>query len=188
VLVAAAREERRRGHRITDPAVVDQLARGLEGARHERRRRAADEHARVAGGGDDAVRILERRGEWLLGEDVLAGRDGRERHVGVDGRRREVDDDLDVAILQELVEAQDPWDAMRRGLPLGQLTVEIGAREGLDLPEGRAALEVLAADVAAADEAEPDGVVLCHSGGPTRSGPARRRRRTAARADVRTCS
>ena len=92
-------DERRR----PDHAVVERGLDGLDAGAEERVRRTADEHAGGGGRVEHLAAALDAGGQRLLGVDVLAGGDRLQRDVGVQVRRREVQDDVDVVAGEQLV-------------------------------------------------------------------------------------
>ena len=97
-----------RAERLADRARVEHVAGGLQAAAEEGVRGAAEPDAARGGGVDDRLRVGERRGQRLLGVDVLAGRDRGEADLRVADRRREVDDDVDRRVPEQVVEGQRP--------------------------------------------------------------------------------
>ena len=79
--------------------------------------------------------MVER--ERLLAPDVLAGRDDLAADLGVRGRDREVDDDLDLVEREQLVDGAVPGDAVLLGLRAGAVGVDVGDEEHLEVGELR---------------------------------------------------
>ena len=139
-----------------DPAGVDRPPRRLVAGAEEGVGRGADAHALGGGRGRQLARLGEGRGERLLGIDVLAGRHRAVADLGMGQRHGEVDDDRDLGVRQQLVQA-DRGDADRlrpapRRLPARGRSPTLTATSC----ERAAALEIGVADVAAADDAELD--------------------------------
>ncbi len=162
-LVAGTGIEGGGGHRLADPAIVNQLAAGLDAAAQERVGRAADAHALGLGRGHGPLPVGAIDGQRLLAVDVLARCDGHQ----VDQRVRlgpgDVDHDLEAGNGEQLLVGQcrrarrtrRPWRApgSRRGRRRRQRR---GCRRR------RAAVEVGRADVAATDDANLDFPVRVH--------------------------
>jgi hypothetical protein len=128
------RDGRGGGERRPDGALVDQGASRLEAAAQERVRRRPDADARLRRLGEDRRRIRPRRGQRLLGVDVLASGDRGPRDGRVRGRRREDEDDVDGRVGQELFQGdgREAPASRKGGGPVG---VEVGAGRELDRRE-----------------------------------------------------
>ncbi len=87
---------------------------------------------------------------------MLAGGDRRQRDGCVHVRWRQVDDEFNLGIREQLIRMKRLRDPERCRLLRRQVTVEVCARGEFDLAVHREALEVLAADMAAADDADLD--------------------------------
>ena len=155
-LVPGTHEERARADDVAEPAVVDEAAARLQPPAHERVGRAADPQARGVGDGQELEALRERRGEGLLGVDVLARlqRGKVERRVGVRGR--EVEDDVDLVVREQLagrrVRLRQP---VLRRLAASLVEVAAGAADHADdVAVAREVGEVDVADVA--DPHDPD--------------------------------
>ena len=101
-LVAGAEEEGGAADRRADRARVDEPPRLLVGAAEEGVGRAADPEAAGVRRLDDAGGLGEGDAERLLGMDVLAGRDRLQADRGMGLRHRQVQDDLDRRIGEEV--------------------------------------------------------------------------------------
>jgi hypothetical protein len=151
VLVAGLADERDAAHGLTDPAVVDELDRGLDGAAKECVGRTADPDAGVVGRLEDLTGRVQARRQGLLAPDVLAGHDRGQARLGVGERRGQIHHQLDLWVVDQLLGYACPRHAMPRCLLLGARPLEVGARHDLEQPGARDALEVLLAYVAAAE-------------------------------------
>lgn len=135
----------------------------------------ADAQARPLGGGQQRGGGLAVQAQRLLAPDVLAGLDGGEGHLGVDGGDGQVDHQLDVGVREDLLGGAGGGDAVLGGLAAGALDVEVAEGEHLHVGEGAEVLEVGVGDDADADQADADG-----SGAATRAhaaSPFSRRKR-----------
>ena len=145
-----------RPERLADRSRVEHVAGGLEPAAEERVRGAAEPDAARSGGIDHRLRVRERRGQRLLGVHVLAGLDRGEADLRVADRGREVDDDVDRRVREQVVQRQRA-EARGGGERGGAGRVGVGAGDELDRGERRAPGDVVLRDVAAADEADAGG-------------------------------
>ena len=166
-LVAAAEHVGRKRDGPADRAVVDQFPRGLDARAHEGVGRAADAHAVVRRPLQQRLGVLAVDAQRLLAVGVLARVDRvqRDRHVG--GGDREVQDQVNAIIGVQLVHGADLGDAELLGLGAGGGHIEVRAGGHLQDREVGGVLEVLVADVAAADDADAKGF---HAGQFTRPG------------------
>src|SRR3712207_4626499 len=100
--------------------------------------------------------VLEVDGERLLGVDGLPLPERGQRDRGVRLRDRQVEDDLDLLLSEEIRDAEDPSYAVPGGLLPGPTPVKVCARDDLHVFRGAAVLEVDVADLAAPYQAHPD--------------------------------
>ena len=96
------------------------------------------------------------RGQRLLGVDVLARGERGADHGRVCGRRRQVEDDVDRRVADEVVHGGDP-EVMRLGQRARLRLVDVGAGDELERVESLRVLRVLAADHTTADDADAHG-------------------------------
>ncbi len=94
-------------------------------------------------------------GERLLGEDVLAGREGRHRHVEMSVRHRQVQHEVNVLGGEKRMHRQRA-DAVFLGANRGEICREIRAGAQLHPGEQRRVAHVGHRDVAAADDADAE--------------------------------
>ena len=83
-------------------------------------------------------------------------RDGLAGDLGVDGRDRQVDHDLDLGMGQHVLAGSRLGDAVLLRLGLGPAFVEVAQDHDLDVGEAGEVLEIGVADHPGADEADPD--------------------------------
>ncbi len=96
---------------------------------------------------------------------MLAGPDRLEGHAGVDRGDGQVNDKLDLGHGQGGGQVAGVRDAVLGGLGRGAVSVEVGAGQHGDVGEADQVRQVLVADVAAADDRDPDGAnVVAHDG------------------------
>ena len=158
-LVAVAGHEGGGRDRLADPAIVDQFAAGLDPAAEEGIGGAADKHAPGLGRGQRAGAVFAVDGQWFFAVDVLAGFDGGQVDLGVGLGHGQVEHDLDLGIGQQFLNGVEPGDAELFGLGLGAPHIQV--RAGGDLHDfiGFAVDKIVAADIAAADDADFDFVI-----------------------------
>ena len=84
--------------------------------------------------------------------------EGQSIDLCVSGGNGQIEDDLNVAVVEKLLDGADPRDRVFGGESLGSLTVEVSAGNDLDMMEFTAAFQVCRADFAAADEADGGSV------------------------------
>ena len=148
-----------------DGAGVDERARFLDpGAEHRVRRRADAQPFRL-GGGDNRDAVGDRGRQRLLGIDVLARLDRRERYLGVGLGDGEIEHDIDVVALQKVLHASRV-DRIALGLPVCGVRAEIGAGGEDDVPETQPVLEIDVGNIAAADKADAHGCPSRHHRSP----------------------
>ncbi len=152
--VAVAHHEGRGRDRLADPAVVYQLATGLDARAEERIGRAADEHSFLPCRGQRPAAVGPVDGQRLLAMDVLARRDGRQVDLGMGLWGRQIDDDLDVGIRQQLFDSAGDRDVEFGSTIAGAVHVNVAYRDQIQDLEHATALDVGRADVAATDEAD----------------------------------
>ena len=105
--------------------------------------------------GEDRRRIRPRRGQRLLGVDVLAGGDRRPRDGRVRDRRREDEDDLDRRVGQELLQG-DGREARRAPTSAAARSASRSAQAASSIDgNGAHARQVQVRDVATADDPDP---------------------------------
>ena len=160
-LVARGDHGRGREHRRTDEPVVDRLARGLHARPQDGVRGAPDEHPGGPGRVEQLDRLDRRGGERLLAVQVLAGRDHALADLGVRRRDGEVEDDVDLVVGEQLVDAERPHPGPRRRDRLRPGRVPVGDGDQLHRAHPGERVEVLPDDGAAADDADPHR--LAHS-------------------------
>ena len=97
-----------------DRALVDQLAAGLVRAAEEGVRRAADAQAALGRARRAASALPRSHAERLLRIDVLAGVDGAQPDLDVRRRDRQVHDDLDRRVGEQLVDRHALSAELRR--------------------------------------------------------------------------
>ena len=150
-----------------DRARVDEPPHRLLRLSEERDGRAGEPEPAVRRQVDERPRGSVVPGERLLAVHVLARLQGRARHFGVDGRKREIDDRVDVRIAEDVVEGRvvDASEALDEGR--AQRTVHVGRAGDPDRRVRAHRLAVRARDVPAADDGDAEGV-LRHRGRPAR--------------------
>ncbi|MCY1244907.1 hypothetical protein D9M72_580070 [compost metagenome] len=116
-------------------------------------RRAADGKALGLRDRPELLALLQRKHQWLLGIDVLAGFEDRLRDRVVRVRDRQVDDDIDIRIGQQPLDALGFY-AVFRCPRLGRCLVDVGAGDNLDALKQWGEPEVCGGDVAASDDAD----------------------------------
>ena len=145
------------GDGFADGAGVDDLAGGLDAAAEDGVGRAADAEFAFLGFLEDLETFLVGEGEGFFAVDVLAGAEGGEVDADVGGGDGEVENGVDVGIGEEFLDGAG-LEAVLDGLGAGEIHVEIGDGGEFRVGAvGREVLEVLAADVAAADDADAEG-------------------------------
>jgi hypothetical protein len=132
VLEAVFCDEGNAAHGLADPPLVDQLDRGLDRAAEEGVRCAADQHAGRVGRAQDLPGRLHAGRQRLLAPHVLAGGYGLEARGGMRERRRQIHDQFDLAIAQQLVWRARPRYAVLRRLGLGAGEIDVRARHDLE--------------------------------------------------------
>ena len=147
----------KRGERRPDRPLVDQPSHGLQSGPEEGVRSAADPDAGAVGRREEPSGVGEIGRQRLLVPDVLAGGDRALGDLGVGGRDREVDDDLDLGMADDDGGVAGDRDAMLGRLRSSHVGDGIADREDPRVRELREVLEVLRADVPGADDADPDG-------------------------------
>src|SRR5215208_6018059 len=154
VLGAVAEHERRYGDGLSDDPLVHDLAACLEAAAEEGVRGAADPEISLGGHFHYPPPVLQANGERLLGVYMLAGLQSRQGDRGVDDRNRQVEDDLDLFVSQQLLRAACLGHAVRLRLGFGPLQYEVRTGDDLDVVEYSSVLQIDAADLAAPDYAD----------------------------------
>ena len=119
----------------------------------ERVGRAAELQPALVGFLDQLGRVLGGQRQRLLGIGVLAGGEDRMGHVIVDVGNGQVDDHLDAAVLEQVVDRQRP-DLELIGARLGDRRNDVGDRHDLDVAEARRQPEIGFRDIAATDDAD----------------------------------
>ena len=163
VLHAVAHHEAAAAGDLADAAIVDQVARQLVRAAEEGVRRRTDAQLALLRALPEVEAFLDGEHEGLLRIDVLAGVEHLPRHLIVDRRYRQVDDDVDVLRGEQVVDGLGA-QAEFLGAGLGGIHVDVRAGAHLDALEERRQLEIGGRDVAAADDA--DAEFLCHVDAP----------------------
>ena len=103
--------------------------------------------------------FLHRKHEGLFRIDVLARIERLPRHLVVNGRNGEVDDDVDRIVPEQFLHGFGAEPELL-GAGAGRVHVDVRAGAHLDAPEQRGEREIGGRDVAAADHA--DAECLCH--------------------------
>ena len=162
--------------RLPDEPVVDRLPGGLLPGAQESVRGGAHGQARGRGLVQEPLPLLPVHGQRLLPEDVLARGDGSEPGFRVGGRDRQVQHALDFLGREQLVHAVGRGHAEVRGRGFRRLAAEVGHGDDLEAAVSRGVGQVLlAGDVAAAEDADAEGLVGGHEGcgsGGGGAGPA----------------
>jgi hypothetical protein len=86
---------------------------------------------------------------------VLARGEDREIHLRVHGREREVDDDLDAVVREQLLRGAGGGDAELLRPRLRALEVDVRDEPHLEVGERREVAQVLGRDHPGADDADP---------------------------------
>src|SRR5919112_1729708 len=156
VLGTVAEHERRYGDGLPYDPLVHYLAAGLQASTEERVRGAAYPEISLGGHFQHPPPVLQAHGERLLGVYMLAGLQGRQRDLSVGDRDRQVENDLDLFIGQQLLRATSPGHAV--GFCLGFCPLQYEVRTGDDLHgvERGPVFQVDAADLAAPDYSDVD--------------------------------
>jgi hypothetical protein len=157
-LVPVTRHKGRRADRLADPAVVDELAAGLDAAAEEGVRRAADAHAFGLRRRQQRPALFAGDGQRFFVVDGFPRLHRRHRHVVVRVGDGEVDDDLDVGIGEKFVHRAGARDTMLLRLRARLIHDEVRAGDRVQDFEDFVCLQIDAADVAAADDADFDFV------------------------------
>ncbi|HIG16873.1 MAG TPA: insulinase family protein, partial [Candidatus Handelsmanbacteria bacterium] len=149
---AVSGHEGRRCHGLADPAVIDQLATGLQTA--AKKRIGCPTGAQTFG-----LRQIEHRlsfglvdCEGLFRVRTLARFENLQIHTGVHLRHRQIDDDLNVPVPEQLLDSTALFDLELLRPGPRQIEVKIGTSHDVENLEESAPLEIHRADVAAADE------------------------------------
>ncbi len=100
---------------------------------------------------------LPIEGERLLCPDVLAGGKNLQGDLDVHLGNREIDDNLDLIILQQLFDAPKARNSELLGLRLRTVEIDIGDEPHVEIGEAGEILEVLPADHSGANHANADG-------------------------------
>ena len=103
--------------------------------------------------GDELGGVGGFRGQRLLGVDVLARREAGADDGHVRAGWSQIEDDVDRRVADELVHGRDP-EVVGLGQRFRLRPIEVGAGDELEGVEGLRARRVLAADHAAADDAD----------------------------------
>jgi hypothetical protein len=150
-------------HGAADATVLEHAPRLLDRRRQEAVRRAARPQPAPLRLGKHGAALRRRRCQRLLGVHVLARPEHVERDGGVGQRRGEIDAELDARVRQRLGRRDRAGDPELSGAGARPGEVEVGARRHLDDPGMTGELgQVLAGDVAAADERDADGGQMRH--------------------------
>ena len=161
VLVARAGKERGSTDDGAKLAAVDDGARLLVAAAEERVGRRADAHAGLVGGGDQLLAFGESHPERLFAVDVLAGGDRPEADFCMGARDGEVDDDVDSGVAEQIVD-RFGLDAELGGLLGRDLGPHVGDAADVEDGEVLHGLEILARDIAGADDADAQTLPCGH--------------------------
>ena len=154
------REECGRGDRLTDYAIIEQFAAGLQRAAQEGVGRAADAQSRFCREIDEQLAVGAFRRQWFFGVDRLTGVQCGHADFGVRGRDGQVENHIDIRIRQQLLDGVRADVELFRPL-LGALVEHVGDGDHLDIRPARQILQIDFADHPASDDANP-GSRLCH--------------------------
>src|SRR5688572_26959987 len=104
-LVAVAEHEGVRPDRLADSAIIDELPAGLECGAEERVGSAANQYASLLGEGEKLLGFVSGNSERLFVVDALPRFDSCLGNLVVSFRNGQVENDLDVWIGQDLIDA-----------------------------------------------------------------------------------
>ena len=175
---AGRQHERRAGERLADPAVIDELARGLQAGAQDGVRRAAQAQAFAVRQFQHFVRFRRVQGERLFAVSVLAGFEHLLADARVDLGHGEVDDDLDGRVGQKFRDAAC-GNIEFFGFGRRRVGADVGAGFQVQQAEPAASLRVGVEDAAATDDADVCrfGFGMFHKGGRAICFPPRGRSR-----------
>src|SRR5215212_3381886 len=156
VLRAVAQHERRYGDGLAYDPLVHDLAARLEAAAQERVGGAADPQIPLGGQLEHLPPILQANSERLLGVDVLAGLQGRQRDLRMNYGDGQVEGDLDLFVGQQFLRAAGLRHTVGFRLGFRPLEHEVGTGDDLDVVERGRVLQIDAADLAAPDDSDFD--------------------------------
>ena len=153
--MARTHEECSAADRPTDEPLVDALAGGLLAAAEEGVGRGADPQDPGRGRIDEGARFGERDAKRLFRVDVLAGADRLQADFDMRLRAGEIENDLDRRIREHGI------DGARGEAKFGRARFRrrgVGVGQGDDVEDGEFSRggQIGRADVAAADDADPD--------------------------------
>ena len=109
---------------LPPPVHLDQLATGLDAAAEKRVGRTTRAQTLLLRQGQNSLPIRLVDGEGFFGVGMFPGVENLLVHAGVDLRHRQVDDDLDVGITQQLVDGAAPVDLELLGSLLREGDIE----------------------------------------------------------------
>ena len=149
----ASGNDRRSGKRLSDPAVVEQFAGGLLTAAEIGIRSAADAEPFLLRQTNHLLSIFKIHSEGFFRIGVFARVERVYRDLGVNLRRRQIDDDLDIGIGKQLL-VGDVCHAVEFMFLCGPLRNDIGARDHFKIAEFLRCLEVRVGNHSASDNTD----------------------------------
>src|SRR5690606_39489746 len=161
----------------TDPAIVNQLAAGLQATAEEGIRGAADQHAFFFGSVEDFLTVFTGERQRLLAVNMLASRNRRQINLCMSRRNGQVDDDFNIRVGQQLIERIGLHPIFFR-FGLCAAEINIGAGGYIQNIKFGTPLKIAVADIATANDAyvyfiAHRKIFLVHSEGASRCAPAK---------------
>src|SRR5215208_4015964 len=156
VFGAVAEHERRYGDGFAYYPFVHDLAARLEATAEESVGGAADPEVSLSGHLEHPPPILQIHGERLLGVDVLASLQGRQRDLRVDYGDGQVEGDLDLFVGQQFLRCTGLRHTVGFRLGFRPRGHEIRTGNDLDVVERGPVLQIDTTDLAAPDDADFD--------------------------------
>ena len=149
------RVDRPHGPEATAP---DQGRGRLLGLAEKRRWRATETESTRRGEVDELARFARAEGEGLLAVDVATGLEGllRDRVVGV--VNRQVDDDVDLVVREEVLECRVGSAAIGRSERPCSFGIQVRDRDEPDLGVGEGIPGITARDVPGSDDSDAEGL------------------------------
>ena len=154
-LVAWAHEVGGARHRLADLSGIDQPPAGLMRATEKGVWRRTNAEPLLGRCIDQLLAVLEANAQWLFAVDMLARRDRVEPHLDVRLGHREIQDDLDRRVGEQVVDA-DGLQAELFGARLGRSGGRIGEPPDVEDRKALRCLQIGARDDAAAYDTDSD--------------------------------
>ena len=159
----AAHHECRSTDDPSDSAIVDALAASLKTRPHERIRRTTNQQTFLLCQIKHSPAIFEMDRQRLLRVYMLAGAESSHTHFGMHGRDRQVDDQVDILVGQQLLHRLR-LTAILLGLGPSDIHVEISTRNALQHIECLDTVKVDLADIPATNDPDTDSIFsFCHT-------------------------